>query len=115
MPFKTLIEERHAQLPIYTTVCFQLTNVEKFKFWGYFSCLQIHHSLTRTPKSACDKRGGTWGKNLSCKIGSRHIKKFSPFTTEDILDISLGDDVVITLEPVVPLLPNVGSVVTSLQ
>jgi len=46
---------------------------------------------------------------------SHEYENFSPFAIEDILDIRLGDDVVITLEPVVPLLPYVGSVVTSLQ
>lgn len=108
--------ERHAQLPIYTTFRFRLTNVEKFLSSG--ATFPAYKSITVSlvlQNLLVIKEEVPGGKNQGCKIYSPHNKKFSPFAIEDILDIRLGDDVVITLEPVVPLLPNVSSVVTSLQ
>ena len=35
-----------------------------------------------------------------------------PFALEDVTNISFGDEMVIALEPMVPMLPDVGRVVT---
>lgn len=98
-----------------------LPTTSLFSYFGATPAPPTALPTIRTPETVCGKTKGTWGDKSNKQLKPRFAKERTaeslahlPFAIEHILDASLGDDSVVTLEPLVLVLPDKSGVMAAL-